>query len=56
MDQSSALPNFVAFADSGGEPFRGMLYRRFVMFSFEMVDAEDLVGVVHELSAVVWHW
>ena len=56
MDQSSALPNLVSFADPRGKPLRSMLYRSFVVFGFEMADTEDLIGMVHELSAVAWHW
>ena len=56
MNQPGALPNFVAFADPGGKSLRRMLYRSFVMFGFKVADSEDLVGVVHELSAILRHW
>jgi len=52
MNQSGALPNFVAFSDPGRESLRSMLYRSFVMLGIKVADPEDFVGVIHELSAI----
>jgi hypothetical protein len=33
-----------------------MLYRGLIMFRFEVIDPENVVGVVYEMSAIRTHW